>query len=53
MKKAKVLATAAVVAAMTASTFAGCGSSSVKETADQSGNAAADELLFRGMHKSL
>ena len=42
MKKAKVLVATAVVAAMTASTLAGCGNSSDKGTADQGGNAAAD-----------
>ena len=44
MKKAKLLVATAVIAAMTATTFAGCGSSGNKETADQSDNTAtADE----------
>lgn len=43
MKKAKVLVTAAVVAAMTASTFAGCGNSSDKGTANQGGDVAAND----------
>lgn len=43
MKKAKVLVTAALVAAMTASTLAGCGNSSDKGTANQGGDVAAND----------